>query len=105
MQSPEKRPDGNTFGMKNISLAVVAGQAGCLTLLVVFVAVFLGLWLDNKLDTKPVITLILVILSIPVSVLAMLKLVRTAVSKIQPAVQLPGKQPQEDRKIGRYEED
>lgn len=105
MQSPEKPTDEKIFGIKNISLAIVAGQAGCLTLIIVFVAVFFGLWLDNKLDTKPIITLILVILSVPLSVLAMLKLVKSAVSRIQPGKHTPVEKPREDTNIGRYEED
>lgn len=105
MQLPEKHTEDKNFGMKNISLALVAGQAGCLTLIIVFVAVFFGLWLDNKLDTKPIVTLILVILSIPLSVLAMLKLVKSAVSRIQPGKFTAVEKPQEDMKIGRYEED
>ena len=105
MQSPEKYTDEKFFGLKNISLAITAGQAGCLTLIIVFVAVFLGLWLDNRLNSKPIITLILVIFSIPVSVIGMLKLVKSAVSRIQPGKPTPVEKPREDMKIGRYEED
>jgi hypothetical protein len=67
----------------NITLAVLAGQVGCLTLVIVLLAVMAGLWLDGYFHTKPVLTLILVITSIPVSVLVMLGVVRTAVSRLK----------------------
>jgi len=67
----------------NMTLAVAAGQVGCLTLIIILGAVFLGLWLDNRFDTKPIITFILLIGSIPVSLIAMLIVVKAAVSKIK----------------------
>ncbi len=45
----------------------IGAQVGCLTLLIVFAAVFGGLWLDNLLGTKPVLTLIFVLASAPLS--------------------------------------
>jgi hypothetical protein len=69
--------------LRNMTLAVVAGQVGCLTLVIVLLAVFGGLWLDARFGTKPLYTLILLIGSIPVSLGIMFVVVRAAVAKIK----------------------
>lgn len=37
-----------------MTLAVVAGQRGCFTLFVIFVALFAGIWLDAQLHLRGV---------------------------------------------------
>jgi len=66
----------------NLTLAAVAGQVGCLTTLFIVIALFIGLWLDNYLDTSPIFTIVLLIGSVPFTVVAMLWVVRKATSKI-----------------------
>jgi len=61
----------------------VAGQVGCLTLVILLLAVFLGLWLDNQYGTKPTFTIGLLLVSIPVSLLVMFAVVRAAVQRIK----------------------
>ncbi|MCS6907705.1 MAG: AtpZ/AtpI family protein [Anaerolineales bacterium] len=51
-------------GMRMIA---IAGQVGCVTLLSVFGAVFLGLFLDRILGTRPLILIVLVLASAPVA--------------------------------------
>jgi len=67
----------------NMTLAVVAGQVGCMTLFVILLALFGGLWLDSRLDTRPLFTVILMIASIPVTLIGMFWVVRKATSQIQ----------------------
>ncbi len=67
----------------NLTLASVAGQVGCLTLVIILGAVFGGLWLDNYYQTKPIFTVSLLILSIPISLAVMIIVVRFAISKIK----------------------
>jgi hypothetical protein len=67
----------------NISVAVAAAQVGCVTLVVVLAAIFLGMWLDSQFQTKPIFTLVFVLGSIPVSVISMLLIVRAAVKRIK----------------------
>lgn len=67
----------------NLTLAGAAGQIGCVTLVIILVAVFGGLWLDARFDTRPLFTLVLLIASIPVSLIAMLYIVRLVTSKIK----------------------
>ena len=60
-QTPEQKP----FVMRT---AVLGGEIGCLTLIIVLAAVFGGLWLDRTIGTeKPIITIILVLVSAPLS--------------------------------------
>jgi F0F1-type ATP synthase assembly protein I len=80
--------------LRNMALATVAGQAGCLTLVLVFAALFGGLYLDSHLDTHPIFTIGLVLLSIPVSLYSMVRLVLSAVARITPS-QPRQKPPQE----------
>jgi len=67
----------------NLTLAGVAGQVGCLTLVIVLGAVLGGLWLDSYYHTRPLFTLIFLIASIPVSLVSMFYVVRLATSKIK----------------------
>jgi hypothetical protein len=60
-------PDRMPAAMVGTKFAVIGGEVGCLTLIIVLLAVFGGLWLDGLFGTKPVITLILVLASAPLS--------------------------------------
>jgi len=51
-------------------------------LVIVLIALFGGLWLDNRFGTRPWITVILVIGSVPVALVAMFWVVRKATSRI-----------------------
>ncbi len=68
----------------NLTLAAVAGQVGCLTLVIIFVALFGGLWLDNRFQTRPTFTILLLIGSVPVTLIAMFWVVRQATSRMRP---------------------
>jgi len=67
----------------NLTLVGIVGQVGCLTLAIVIVALFGGLWLDNTLHTKPVFIIVFLLVSVPVSVLVMLKIVRMGTARIK----------------------
>lgn len=70
---------------KNLSLAAVAGLAGFASIVIAFTALLLGIWLDSLFfDERGVFTVSLLILSIPVSLYTMLKLVMGAVKRIVP---------------------
>ncbi len=59
----------------SLELAGVAGQAGCVTLGVVLVALIAGLWLDRQLGTRYIVTILLIVASVPLSIWLMLKIV------------------------------
>jgi hypothetical protein len=81
-QKGTQKPDRKR-SIINLTLAVVAGQVGFLTLIIVLAAILGGLWLDSYFHTRPVITLVLLIASIPLSVIVMLAVVRSAVARIR----------------------
>lgn len=74
------KPD---YYMRNLTLASVAGQAGCITVIVIFAALFGGMFLDSRLDTRPVLTIGLVLASVPVSLYAMVRVMLSSVAAIQ----------------------
>lgn len=69
---------------RNLSYAALAGQAGCVTLLVVFGALLVGLWLDARLGQRGPCVFGLLIVSVPVSLWLMLRIALGAVNRIQP---------------------
>ena len=86
MESTPKQPERSRSRYAiNMTLAAVAGQVGCLTLLIVLAALFGGLWLDMRFGTKPVITVVLMVASVPVTLVGMFWIVRIAVSRLRSA--------------------
>ncbi len=96
VQGPEPQKDKKQYWL-NLTLAGLAGQVGCVTLVIILAAVIGGLWLDSQFNTRPFFTLILLIASIPVSIIAMLYIVRLATSKIKAG--LPKKE-KTDEEVG-----
>jgi hypothetical protein len=80
--------------LKNLALAAVAAQAGCATLVIVFVALFLGLWLDNQLGQRGPCTFGTLVLSVPFSLYAMLRIALGAIQLIQPQSESTAIRPQ-----------
>jgi F0F1-type ATP synthase assembly protein I len=84
MSQPENQGKDRFQYAMNLTLASIAGQVGCLTLVIIFVALFAGLWLDRYLDTKPLFTIVLLIGSVPVTLFLMFRVVKAATSRIKP---------------------
>jgi F0F1-type ATP synthase assembly protein I len=99
MSQPENQGKERFQYAMNLTLASIAGQVGCLTLVIIFVALFAGLWLDRYLETKPLFTIVLLIGSVPVTLFLMFRVVRAATSRIKPI------QNSEKNKIPTPEED
>jgi len=99
MSQPENQGKDRFQYAMNLTLASIAGQVGCLTLVIIFVALFAGLWLDRYLETKPLFTIVLLIGSVPVTLFLMFRVVRAATSRIKPI------QNSEKNKIPTPEED
>jgi len=83
MTTPEPGKKNRKEYFSNLALALLAGQVGCITLVIVLGAVFLGLWLDNHFQTKPVLTLVTVLVSVPISVVAMFIVARGAAKRVK----------------------
>jgi hypothetical protein len=101
--SPKKKRGQYVF---NLTLAAVASQVGCLTLLVIFAALFAGLWLDNRFDTaKPIFTIALLIGSVPVTLVMMFWVVKTSTSRISQDAEKKIEGPKEERERGTSDRD
>jgi F0F1-type ATP synthase assembly protein I len=57
-----------------------------LTLLIIFGALLAGIWLDKVLSTKPILTIVFILASIPVTLFLTFRVVRKATARIQPVI-------------------
>ena len=95
---PDKNRSQSTF---NLTLAAVAGQVGCLTLVIVLAALIVCLWLDAQFGTKPMLTVILMIASVPVTLALMFWVVRAATARIQSSETKTAEKQQEESLSGK----
>ncbi len=65
----ERRPST----LRSLALAGVAGQAGCLTVVIIIGALLLGIWLDSRFETGYIFTLLGIVLGIPISLVIMVQ--------------------------------
>ncbi len=72
---------------RNLAYAAVAGQAGFSTVVLVIAALLLGLWVDSLFGLRGPFTIVFVVLSVPVSLLVMLRIVLAATRAIQAPAQ------------------
>jgi len=70
---------------KNLTFAGLSALTGCVSLIVVVIALFAGLFIDSLIGQRGPATICLVILSVPVSLYLMLKIALTLIGQIQPA--------------------
>ncbi|NIR93389.1 MAG: AtpZ/AtpI family protein [Gammaproteobacteria bacterium] len=67
----------------NLALAAVAGQVGIITTIIVVGSLLLGLWVDSRLDSRPTYTIIFIVASVPVTLVAMFWIVRNVTKRIK----------------------
>ncbi len=84
MSQPENQGKDRFRYAMNLTLASIAGQVGCLTLVIIFLALFAGIWLDRYLGTKPLFIIVFLVSSVPVTLFLMFRVVRAATSHIKP---------------------
>jgi Putative F0F1-ATPase subunit Ca2+/Mg2+ transporter len=82
--NPSPEPAKGKFAVNNLAMLSVGAQVGCVTVLIVFLALFAGLGLDNLLGTKPVFTIILILGAAPLSLFLTFKLAMRAVKTVTP---------------------
>jgi uncharacterized membrane protein YeiH len=80
--SEKKRVPYSAMGTQALT---VGGEVGCLTLIIVLASVFGGLWLDNLFGTKPVLMLLLVFASAPLSLGLTFWLAKREIAKSNPS--------------------
>ncbi|MCG2783627.1 MAG: hypothetical protein L6461_00830 [Anaerolineae bacterium] len=78
------QPTNQNNNAFNMTLATVVGQVGCLTPIILIGALFAGLWLDKVLETRPLFTIIFIVVSAPVAVLVLVFIVRKATNRLKP---------------------
>lgn len=84
----------------NLALAAVAGQVGCLTTIIVVVSLLAGLFIDSRLDTRPTFTILLTVLSVPVTLAVMFWVVRRVTSRLKSNINTNKENPQEEANRG-----
>jgi F0F1-type ATP synthase assembly protein I len=83
-QAPAK--DRATQALK-LALVGVVGQVGCLTLVIIAAALGAGLWLDNQFQTRPLFALVFILVSVPITLFLMFRVVLKFAPRIQNAYQ------------------
>lgn len=66
-----------------IAVAGLLGQIGCLTLILIAVALAGGLWLDTQFNTRPLFTIILILGTVPITLYLMVRMVLGGMSRLQ----------------------
>ena len=79
--------------LKNLSLTAIAGQAGCVTLVIVIAALLVGLWLDAQLGRRGPCTFGMLVISVPFSLYAMVRIALAAIERIEPQSKQTKEQP------------
>ena len=84
-ESPEKKAALSKF---NLTLAVVSGQVGCLTIIIILVAFLAGRWFYNQFVSDALFTVILMVASVPVTLFVMFWVVKSVTARFaRPPVQ------------------
>jgi hypothetical protein len=84
-----------------MALAGAVGQVGCLTLVIISIALIAGLWLDNQLDTRPLFALVFILASVPVTLYLMFRVVLSVAPRIQLGAEPHPPSQKEEREGGR----
>jgi uncharacterized membrane protein len=89
MSQTGKSPEKNTaLSRFNLTLAVVAGLVGFLTVFILLVAFLAGRWLDNQFGNDALFTVILMVASVPVTLIVMFWVVKSVTARFaKPPVQ------------------
>jgi F0F1-type ATP synthase assembly protein I len=86
MTSNDSQPEKNYWSAAfNSKAFTLGGEVGCLTLIIVILSVFGGIWLDRVLGTKPLFTISLVLLSAPFALILTYWIARRAVKDMTPS--------------------
>lgn len=72
--------------IKNLSIAGISALTGCVSLIVVTLALFIGLWLDSLMGQRGPATLCLLVLSVPLSLYIMIRMALGLVKQLPPPV-------------------
>lgn len=60
--------------VRNLALAGMVSQIGCVTVVIVIGALLAGLWVDKMMDARPLFTILFLLGSIPLSVVILVRI-------------------------------
>jgi MFS-type transporter involved in bile tolerance (Atg22 family) len=80
------QPNGKGQDEFRTAVTMTVIWVASLTLVVIFAALFAGLWLDKILNSKPILTIILILVSVPVTLFLTFRVVKSATARIEPAI-------------------
>jgi hypothetical protein len=89
MNQPDKDNQRRLNANANLSAMGLAGQIGCVIPLIILAAVLGGVWLDRHFDTGHVLTLLLLLASLPLSIYLTFVMAMRAVKEIGQSMQMP----------------
>jgi F0F1-type ATP synthase assembly protein I len=81
-----------------VVLATTVAQVGCVTIVVILGALFLGLALDNQFNTRPLFTLVSVLASIPLSLFVLVRVALSATQQLTPSASKEADEEPSDKK-------
>lgn len=67
----------------NTTLTAVVAQVGCFTPVIILGALFVGLWLDRTFESSPLFTILFIVGSMPISIVALFVIVRSATKRLK----------------------
>jgi F0F1-type ATP synthase assembly protein I len=76
----------NPQSVFNAAVITVALQVGCLTLVIIFASLILGLFLDQMFDTRPLFTILFLVGSMPATWIAVFWSVNRAKKRLKPPI-------------------
>jgi len=82
------RPEGV---VKNLALAGIMSQIGCVTVVIVVGALIGGLWVDSLFDTRPLFTVVFMLVSVPVSMYIVVRMALSTAAQFQADIKPEGK--------------
>ncbi len=82
---PERPKPAAVVSRSLIVASGIAWQIGCVTVAILVVALFAGIWLDQQLNTRPLLTVILLLISLPLSLVLTLRIALSAARQIEEA--------------------
>jgi magnesium-transporting ATPase (P-type) len=95
---PEKKSAMRSF---NLALAAVTGQVGCLTIVILLAAFLAGRWLDNQFGSDALFTVVLMVASVPVTLVVMFWVVRSVTSRFAKLPEQNSKEAEEGTESGK----
>ena len=84
--NPQPEAPKGSQPVNNLAVFSVGAEVGCATIIIVFVALFVGIGLDKLLGTKPVFIILFTLGSAPLSIFITYKLAMRAVKSTTPQV-------------------